>query len=202
MNRLRECRERANLSQKYVALCLGIKAPSVCNWEAGKTRPSNENIEKLADLYHVSADYLLGITDTVIRGIVNISDALPHRVPLLGSVAAGVPILAEENYDVYVDAPEKADFALTIEGDSMEPLYLNGDIVYIRQVPEVNDGEIAVVLIDDSATLKRVFRQKDGVQLVPENRKYPPMFMGAEHDTIEIIGVPVGYTRMYNNGRN
>ena len=63
MDRLRECRQKANLSQKYVALSLGIAEPSVSNWERGKTRPSNENIAKLADLYGVSVDYLLGRTD-------------------------------------------------------------------------------------------------------------------------------------------
>ena len=63
MTRLRECRENAKLSQKYVALTLGISAPSVANWERGKTNPSNENIVKLADLYGVSIDYLLGRTD-------------------------------------------------------------------------------------------------------------------------------------------
>ena len=63
MSRLRECRENAKLSQKYVAITLGIASPSVANWERGKTRPSNENVVKLADLYGVSVDYLLGRTD-------------------------------------------------------------------------------------------------------------------------------------------
>ena len=63
MTRLRECRENANLSQKYVALTLGIAAPSVANWERGKTNPSHDNIVKLADLYGVSVDYLLGRTE-------------------------------------------------------------------------------------------------------------------------------------------
>ena len=65
MTRLRECRENANLSQKYVAITLGISSPSVANWERGKTNPTKENIVRLADLYGVSVDYLLGRTDDV-----------------------------------------------------------------------------------------------------------------------------------------
>lgn len=205
MNRIKELRKKAHMSQGELAQRLHVHQTAISQWETERTETDIGNLQAMAELFNVSLDYLTGKENAerrVAKNIVNISDALPHRVPLLGSVAAGIPILAEENYDVYVDAPEKADFALTIEGDSMEPLYLNGDIVYIRRVPGVDDGQIAVVLIDDSATLKRVFRQKDGVQLVPENRKYPPMFMGSEHDTIEILGVPVGYTRMFKNGRN
>lgn len=84
MTRLRECRENANLSQKYVALTLGIAAPSVANWERGKTNPSHENIVKLADLYGVSTDYLLGRTEDP-RGaeevtIANIDFALSNEI--------------------------------------------------------------------------------------------------------------------------
>ncbi|HIT69207.1 MAG TPA: S24 family peptidase [Candidatus Aphodomonas merdavium] len=100
----------------------------------------------------------------------------------------------------YVDAPEKADYALEIEGDSMEPDYLDGDTIYIRQQPDVYDGGVAVVLVDDSATLKRVYHLQDGLQLVSNNPKYPPMHVSfSEHSAIRILGIVVGYTRMYRS---
>lgn len=121
-----------------------------------------------------------------------------HRVRMVGAVAAGVPILADEEYDVYVDAPEKADYALRIEGDSMEPTYLDGDVIYIREQPNVDDGRVAVVLVDDSATLKHVYHERDGLTLISDNHAYPPMRVSfADHDVIRILGVVVGYTRMY-----
>lgn len=118
---------------------------------------------------------------------------------MIGAVAAGEPILADESYDVYVDSPVKADYALRVQGDSMEPTYLDGDIVYIRVTPDVTDGTVAVVLIDDSACMKHVYHIPNGVQLVSDNPKYPPMIrIYPEYDVIRILGAVVGYTRMYD----
>ena len=130
--------------------------------------------------------------------IMPISSMGTHKVPLIGSVAAGQPILATESYDVYIDSPAKADYALRVEGDSMEPTYLDGDVVYIRQVDDVDDGTVAVVLVEDEACLKRVYHIKNGLSLVSENPKYPPMIRQIPvYDSIRILGVVVGYTRMY-----
>ena len=123
-------------------------------------------------------------------------------MPLIGSVALGEPILAEQEYDVYVDSPIQADYALRTEGDSMSPTYLDGDIVYIRALDAVADGTVAVVLIDDSATLKHVYQQPDGIMLTGDNPSFVPMQVKFdEHDVIRILGVPVGYTRMYKKGK-
>ena len=126
-------------------------------------------------------------------------DQLPrHRVPLIGSIAAGKPIVAETQYDIYVDSPAQADYALTVEGDSMEPLYLNGDVVYIRELPDVDDGRVAVVILDDTAVLKHVYHIENGLLLVSENPKYPPrQATFNEYSVIRILGTVVGYTRMY-----
>jgi repressor LexA len=126
------------------------------------------------------------------------SKVLRHKVPLIGSVAAGEPIIADAEFDVYVDSPEDADYALTVEGDSMEPLYLNGDMIYIKTQDDVDDGRVAVVLMDDTAALKHVYHAPNGLLLVSENPKYPPRNITFDDfDVIRILGIPVGYTRMY-----
>ena len=112
------------------------------------------------------------------------------RIPLLGKIACGSPITAEENVEDYVDVPEftHADFALTCQGDSMiGARILDGDIVYIRLQPEVENGEIAAVLIDGEATLKRVYYQKGKIILQPENNNYPPLI----YEKDEILDVRI-----------
>ena len=110
------------------------------------------------------------------------------------------PILAEQDYEAFVsvDTAIRADYALTVRGDSMEPTYLDGDVIYIREQPDVDDGQIAVVLVDDHAALKHVYHEKNGLLLVSENPKYPPMHKSFEdYECIRILGVVAGFTRMY-----
>ena len=121
-----------------------------------------------------------------------------QRVPLIGKVAAGQPIMAEQDFETFVDAPVNCDAALEVQGDSMKPTYLDGDVIYIKCRPDVPEGQVAVVLIDDEATLKHVYKRKDGLTLWSDNPEYPPMVIdAADHDYIAIYGVPVGYTRIY-----
>lgn len=121
-----------------------------------------------------------------------------YRVPLLGTIACGEPILAAENIEDDVDIPEHihADFALRCKGDSMINARIHdGDIVYIRQQPAVNNGEIAAVLIGDEATLKRVYVYEDHVVLQPENPSYEPLvYFGETMSTVRILGKAVGFT--------
>lgn len=120
-----------------------------------------------------------------------------HRVPLLGPIAAGVPIYAEQALDATAcDAAMQCDFALRVRGDSMTGARIHdGDIVFIRRQDDVDDGQIAAVIIDDEATLKRVYHIKNGLQLLSENRDYPPMvFTLEEHGSIRILGRAVGFT--------
>jgi repressor LexA len=121
------------------------------------------------------------------------------RVPLIGKVAAGEPIFASESYGVAVPGPYKADYALEIQGESMMPTYLPGDIIYIREQPTIDyQGQVAVVLLDDEATVKHVYRQKDGLLLISDNPAYEPMTKRFEDfATVRILGKVCGYTRMY-----
>lgn len=122
-----------------------------------------------------------------------------RQTPLLGRIACGEPILAEENIEDYVDLPKhiNADFALECRGDSMIGAGIqDGDVVYIQQQPEVENGQIAAVLVgDDEATLKRFYYDGTTVQLVAENPKFAPMvFTGEDINKVRVIGRAVAFT--------
>lgn len=123
------------------------------------------------------------------------------RVPLVGKIACGTPILAEQNIEEYIDLPHhiRADFALTCEGDSMINLGIQeGDVVYIRQQEEVENGQVAAVRVgDEEATLKRFYFDGEMLQLVPENSRYRPLvFTGDDINQVHVIGLAVAYTRV------
>ena len=125
-----------------------------------------------------------------------------YKRPRLGTIACGEPILAEENIEAYDDIPDsiKCDFTLICKGDSMVNARINdGDIVYIKQQSQVDNGEIAAVLIDNEATLKRVYIYEDKVVLQPENTKYPPfVYTKEDMNNIRILGKAVGFTSLLN----
>lgn len=121
-----------------------------------------------------------------------------RKVPLLGAIACGSPILAQENLDGEVDIPAEinADFALRCKGDSMiNARIFDGDTVYIRQQEEVEHGEIAAVLVGEEATLKRVYLFDDHISLEAENPQYRPMvYWGEDMNGIRILGKAVAFT--------
>ena len=125
-----------------------------------------------------------------------------YKRPRLGTIACGEPILAEENIEAYDDIPDniKCDFTLICKGDSMVNARINdGDIVYIKQQSQVDNGEIAAVLIDNEATLKRVYIYEDKVVLQPENTKYPPfVYTKEDMNNIRILGKAEGFTSLLN----
>lgn len=127
-----------------------------------------------------------------------ISSLHHQRVPLIGEVAAGEPIYAPEDLGVYVDSPVEADAAITIHGDSMEPTYKDGDLVYIKCCPNIPEGAVAVVFLDDEATLKHVYKRPTGLTLISDNTNYAPIMAEFEdYAVVRVFGVPVGYTRIY-----
>ena len=121
------------------------------------------------------------------------------QVPLIGSIACGTPITAEQNIECYIGVPAAwhADFALTCHGNSMSPTICNGDIVCIRCQPEVEQGEIAAVRVGEEATLKHFHRQGDAVMLLADNAAVcPPMFYAGEQlSELHIEGKAVGLCR-------
>lgn len=202
--RLRQLRTARDLSQMEFAKQIGISKSSVNMYERGEREPGLETLEQIADYFNVDMDYLLGKSDTVNKSnwLFSFSNIHPmpvmRKVPLIGSIACGSPILAEEHIEDYVDMPPhvNADFSLTCKGDSMiNARIFDGDIVYIRQQDMVESGEIAAVLIDNEATLKRVKILPDRIILSPENPLYDPLvFRGEEMNTVRILGKAVAFT--------
>lgn len=212
--RFKLLRKERGLSQAALATELGFTKSSVNMYERGDREPGLESLETIADFFNVDMDYLLGKSDVQNRFLYTpASDAesvalpdniLPmpvtYTVPLLGTIACGEPILAAENIEDNVEVPEHihADFALRCKGDSMINARIHdGDIVYIRQQPAVNNGEIAAVLIGDEATLKRVYVYEDHVVLQPKNPSYEPLvYFGETMSTVRILGKAVGFTSL------
>lgn len=200
MNIVKELRERAGLQQKEVALAVGVSYPTVSEWEHNKKDPSGDRLRKLSDLFRVDPGVILGYrpltADEYRPDIIHLSG----RVPLIGEIACGTPITADQNIEEMISLPDgvRADFALRCRGTSMVPTFNEGDIVLIRQEPDVADGKIAAVLIDNEATLKRIHHLHDGVMLIPDNTAdfSPVMLSGDDAASIRILGVAVGYVRM------
>ncbi|MDE7406441.1 MAG: helix-turn-helix domain-containing protein [Clostridiales bacterium] len=205
MNRLKELRREKKLKQVDVATVIGMSMQALSNYENGLREPDFTTLNKLAEYFGVSVDYLLGRTDarhTTNSGIYDIPSLSPigrRRVPMLGKVACGEPIYADEDRESYVMAGTdiNADFCLTAQGDSMiGARIMDGDIVFCRQQDMVENGEIAVVLIGDEATLKRVYYYPENKMLVlrPENPKYKEfVYKNDELNEIRILGKAVAF---------
>ena len=198
--RIKQRREELNMTQEELANKLGYKSKSTINKiEAGINDIVQSKVFSFAEALDTTAAHVMGwdIENTdANQSLSNIENIIPlpntKKIPLLGKIACGDPITAVENIEDYVEVPEftYADFALTCQGDSMiNARVMDGDIVYVRQQPEVENGEIAAVLIDGEATLKRVFYGKGTIMLQAENPTYPPMvFSGEEILDIKILG--------------
>lgn len=204
--RLRQLRTERGISQQTLANSLGdISKSSINMYERGEREPGLEMLEAIADFFNVDMDFLLGKSNiqNKERAVVFSTDNIipmpeMRKIPLIGSIACGAPILAEEHIEDYIDIPKHihADFALTCKGDSMiNARIFDGDIVYIRKQDTVENGEIAAVLIGDDATLKRVRLFGDHISLEPENPQYRPIvYWGDEMNSVSILGKAVAFT--------
>lgn len=193
-------RKRAGLSQQELANKLEMTRSAISMYETGKREPDLETLEAFADFYNVDMNTLTGRSPVSLPS--NIVPLEPmKKIPLVGQIACGTPILAEQNITDYVDLPGhiRADFALTCKGESMIGAGIrDGDIVYIRQQAEVENGQIAAVMVgDEEATLKRFYREDGVVQLVSENPSIPPkVFIGETISQIRVVGLAVAYTHV------
>lgn len=189
-------------SPEEVAAYLNISVNSLSRMTAGDLDITQEQAEKLAERYGVQPSLFLDEPEEVIQtfpsNVRPISNLHHQRVPLIGEVAAGEPIYAPEDLGIYVDSPVDADAAITIRGDSMIPTYQDGDLVYIKARPDVPEGAVAVVFLDDEATLKHVYKRPTGLTLWSDNTAYAPMNIEFEdYNNVRIFGIPVGFTRIY-----
>jgi len=202
---LKQLRLESKLTQKELAHIIGVSESTIGMYERNQREPAFEVLEAIADYFNVDMDYLTG-RSSVRRSVSYspIDNVIPlprmSSIPLIGTIACGEPILAEENIEAMVDIPShiRADFALRCKGNSMiNARIFDGDIVYIRQQSTVDNGQIAAVLINDEATLKRVRLFPDHIVLEPENPQFRPLvYWENEMNSVRILGLAVAFTSM------
>lgn len=207
MLNLKERRIELGLTMLEVAKLVGVSEATISRYESGNIKNMRrDRIEKYASALKVSPSSFLDINEDndttspdsdlseLMQKYDNIKSIKLKRFPMLGEIACGKPIFADEDREHYImaDMDIDADFCLTAKGDSMiNARIYNGDIVFIKEMPIVDNGDIAAVIIEDEATLKRVYYYPDDnmLQLVAENPKYKPLvYQGPELDTIRILG--------------
>ena len=202
-DRIKSRRTELGLTVEELAHKMGYKdKSSISKIENGKADIPQSKIAAFADALQTTPAYLMGWEEqpepkkpTIPPGF----EPMPKmkKIPLIGSIACGEPITAEQNIERYIGVPAawRADFALTCHGDSMSPTICDGDIVCIRCQPEVEQGEIAAVRIDGEATLKRVYYNPGTLTLMPANPAYAPMvYTGSQLEEVHIEGKAVGWT--------
>lgn len=202
-SRIRAARKEKNMTLKELGNLVGLSESTTQRYERGQIKSIDINIaKKFADALHVPAETLLGWQDK--EAIPPISSAKAparkgNRIPVLGRVAAGIPIEAVQDIEDYEDIPAswgdpREYFALKIQGHSMEPRIWDGDVVIARKMPDVDSGSVAVVLVDgEEATVKQIKKSEDGMTLIGWNPAvYPPKFYTwaeVEKLPVQILGL-------------
>lgn len=189
--RLAKAMEIRSMTQTDLHNLTKINKSSISTYLKGEYEAKQDKVDLLSRALRVSPAWLMGydismdgmstdFDETTLPGYIPISK---RKIPLLGTVAAGEPIFADENIEEYlpIDDTIHADFALHVKGNSMIGANIyDGDIVLVRKQNEVDDGQIGIVLKDDEATMKRVYHGKDHLTLIAENPDYPPIICSAE----------------------
>ena len=204
--RLKELRKENNLTQADMAERLrkeyNLKTDRVMisKWETGFQTPEIYTISCIADMFGVSLDYLNGKSSNLMFDDLakfGIKPITQKKFRMLGKIACGEPIYANEDYETYIEASAdiNADFCLTAQGDSMiNARIFDGDIVFIKAQSDVDNGEIAAVIIGDEVTLKRVYKYNNRLELRAENPTYEPLnYEGYELENIRILGKAVAF---------
>lgn len=200
---IKAMRKQARFTQAELAEKLSVHQTAVSQWEKGRTLPDLWSLSRLAAIFDTAVD-------EVLRGDAVAADKPDEyklmkqelrerlcRIPILGSVQAGVPISAIQDITGSVALSEEHSedaheyFALRVRGDSMEPRLLEDDIVIVRQQQDADNGDIVVALIEGEATVKKLKKQEDGILLIPFNNCYEPFFYGREEiaqGSFQILG--------------
>ena len=203
-DRIRQVRQEQDVTQQELAGYIGVSKQAVYKYENNiVTNIPTDKVDAIAKRLKVSPAYLMGWEEqpepkkpTIPPGF----EPMPKMdwVPLVGRIACGTPITAEENVEQMVCVPSRwhSTFTLTCKGDSMEPRIHDGDLVAIRSQPEVEQGEIAAVRIGDEATLKHVYLHENFIELRPENPAFESIILTKEEmNTVVIEGKAVGLCR-------
>ena len=188
MERFRDLLEDYNMTPAELGEKLGVSRSTVSRYMNCNIDMPVSKIKKMSEHFNVSPIWLMGLDD---NKYIKEEEKDLNYIPLVGQVAAGIPIFAEQHIEEYINTRHNADFALRVKGDSMiNARIYDGDIVYVKKQTDVKNGEIAVVLIDaQEATVKRIYKQGANIVLQPENPKYEPMvFSKSYQKDIKIIG--------------
>lgn len=200
-------REELGLTLEEVGQAVGVSKTTVQRWESGKIK--NLRRDKIADLasaLQISPDKLIlpDSNSQIDFSKLGNTEILPvpsgKRIPIIGTIACGTPILAQENITGYIDVDpsDNSDFALICKGDSMYPKFMDGDVVLVQSQPTVENGTMAAVLIGDEATLKRVYIRENSLILAPENLNYEPIHLtGEEMNNVLVLGKATGLIRYF-----
>ncbi len=222
MENLKKHRKQSNLKQVEVATALGIATNTYSQYENGKRQPNITMLKEMARYFNTSVDELIGLTNekpqnTQIihqiskmgsRKLAKISEYIDeinenenkYKIKILGQVAAGHPILAITDDEDYVYSDTKADFALRVKGDSMEPEISDDGLVLIRKQSTIENGQIGVVQVDydsdtSEVTCKKIYVHQDHIELVSLNKKYDPIVLDPNnHLRYQVLGKVVAYT--------
>ena len=191
--RIAQLRRERGYNQEQLAEMALLNRVTLARYETGIVEPGALALSRIADVLGVSTDELLCRSEKLppFLSIVKAS------VPIVGEIACGTPITAEQNIEGYADLPDgvTADFALKCKGDSMSPTFEQGDVVLIKQTSEITPGRITAIGIDGEATLKRVYIQNESVVCVSDNPAYPPQIYNLSE--VSVYGYAVGYVRMW-----
>jgi len=190
-------RTELDLTMNELGEKVGVAEGTISRWESGEIKNMRrDKIKALAKALRISPKLLMDWNEEDdLPPYDNIIPIRKRSFPVIGTIAAGTPIDAEQNIETYVPEDEDldADYALRVKGDSMIGAGIDdGDIVFIREQPDVENGEMAAVYVDGGATLKRVYKDGKGVSLYSENPKYPPMYFTAENcEEFRVLGKAV-----------
>lgn len=203
---IRKLRKERGYTQAHLAELLGTRPTTVASWEQGRNKPLMDKVQKMAIIFNVPISEIVGSEEPDPHSNIIYPKGLKRvTVPVIGEIACGDPITAEENIDGYTEVifdgeiPSGNLFALRCKGQSMEPTIPDGSMVIIKSQPMVEDGEIAAVLVDNDneATLKRIKHQGDLIMLMPDNQEYDPIILDKNHPG-RIVGKAISYTASLN----
>ena len=195
---IKEKRKEKGMSMKQLSKLVGVSESTVSRWESGEIKDMRkDNTVLLANALGISPLKLMPDSAAFFEPSAN-----DNLIPLIGTVACGMPILAQENIEDFIPAPYdvRADFCLRCKGDSMiNARIMDGDIVFVKRTQEIENGQIGVVLIDNEATLKRVYKYPDSLVLNAENPAYKPIIIsGSDLALVRIEGIAVSFLSNLN----
>lgn len=207
-SQIKRLRKSHGWTQPQLADKLSVSKQTISNWETGIKVPRMGSLQKLATIFNVKIGEITNVSIVSIENNVSKPSNLIYpeglervQIPLVGTIACGNPITAEENLEGYIEetfekpVPSGTLFALRCKGHSMEPTIPDKSIVVIREQPDVEDDEIAAVQVDHNteATLKRVKHQGDMILLLPDNKEYDPIILNKDNPG-RIIGKAIKYS--------